>query len=166
MAFAVVVGWAEGIAAVRNEIMVVATDPPKIEQARLTIRCNRNDMVTFESLSAVTTHHDTRGIAIDECGFQFGRDLASVVTDSTDIDAIRDQNFEECATEKIFACMIDRYRPDARDLTPFTMAQFTAEQSRIIDDHHQIHIRVRLRRTWRCGTRRRWARGGGCCGDR
>ena len=122
MAFAVVVRWAEGVAAVRNEVVVVATDPPEVEHARLTICCDRNDMVTFESLSAVTTHHDTRGIAIDECGFQFGRDLASVVTDSTDIDAIRDQHFQESTTEKIFACMIDRYRPDPRDLTPFPMA--------------------------------------------
>ena len=80
------------------------------------------------------------------------------MADGTDIDAVRDQYLEECTTEKIFACMIDRYRPDARNLTPFAMAQFTAEQRLIIDDHDKIHIRVRPRRTrrdgaGRCGTR-------------
>ena len=122
MALAVVVGWAEGVAAVGDEIVVVATDPPKIEHARLTIRCDRDDMVTFEAFGAVTTHHNTRRVAIDERGLEFGGDLSSVVTDGTDIDAVRDQHFQECTTEKIFACVIDRYRPDPRDLTPFPVA--------------------------------------------
>ena len=122
MAFAVVVAWAEGVAAMGDEIMVMATDPPKIEHARLAVRCDRDDMVTFDAFGSVTTHDDTRRIAIYERGCEFGGDLASVVTDSTDIDAVRDQNFEECATEKIFACMIDRDRPDPRNFTPFPMA--------------------------------------------
>ena len=64
MAFAVLVGWAERVAPMGDEIMVVATDPPEVEHARLTIRSDCDDMVTFESFGAVTTHDDTCRVAI------------------------------------------------------------------------------------------------------
>ena len=157
------VGWAERVAAVGDEIMVVATDPPEIEHAGLTICCDRDDVVSFEAFGAVTTHDDTCRVAIYERGLEFGGDFASVVADGADIDAVRDQYLEECATEEIFACMIDRDRPDPRNLTPFTMLHFATQQRLIIDDHNKIHIRVRLRRTRRrgarrCRARRCWAR--------
>ena len=93
LAFAVFVGGAEGVAAVGDEVVVVATDSPEVEDARLTIRSNCNDVVPFEAFGAMTACDDACGVAVGECGFEFGGNAAAVVTDGTDIYAFGDQNF-------------------------------------------------------------------------
>ena len=93
LAFAVFVGGAEGVAVVGDEVVVVATDSPEVEDAGLAVGCDGYDVVAFKAFGAVAACDDACGVAVGECGFEFGGDVAAVVTDGTDIYAFGDQNF-------------------------------------------------------------------------
>ena len=100
----------------------MAADSPEVEEAGLAVGGDGYDVVLFEASGPVTACDDARGVAVSDGSLEFCGDVAAVVTDRTDIYPFCDQDFQERTAEEIFACLIDRDRPDARYLASFTLA--------------------------------------------